>query len=459
MCNLDIEIRKLSPKDVFELSQILEIGRGWKELMAIVPNENGGLKYTVEHMRLIEDASEKQKRTCSEIFLEEWGTSGKKLPHLSDLLILLQKIELYRAADYISLNLLKQEAPERPERRRTASVKLAEEIPLPTAPPLFSSNYGSSTVFETPLQQTLPLSANLNGIICPTNLKHYTYEDLAIGTRGFTTEMEIGHGGFGSVYKCYFRETDETVAVKRLRFEGVAIKGLEETQFRTEVLTLSKLSHPNLLSLLGYSCNGSHLCLIYPFLFNGSLQDRLECKNDSIPLEWSTRYEIACGTSKGLLYLHTYTNKPLVHRDVKSANILLDENFIPKVGDFGLARHGSSGNSTVALTTTVLGTSAYMAPEAFRGDVSVKMDVFSFGVVLLELITGLPPYDENRDGCDLASHVDEVENIEEIIDKKPKVPNLPLALALYEISMKCLEEKKTRPTMATTLQLLEAIKL
>lgn len=115
-------------------------------------------------------------------------------------------------------------------------------------------------------------------MVCADNLRHYNYEDLSIGTKRFSEDMELGHGGFGSVYKCYLREVDETVAVKRLRLERVAVRGLEEIQFRTEVLTLSKLSHPNLLSLVGYSCDGPHLCLMYPFMVNGSLQDRIECK-------------------------------------------------------------------------------------------------------------------------------------------------------------------------------------
>uniref|UniRef100_T1HP97 non-specific serine/threonine protein kinase n=1 Tax=Rhodnius prolixus TaxID=13249 RepID=T1HP97_RHOPR len=399
MCNLNTELRKLSPKSVFELCRILEVGKGWKELMAIVTNESGTLKYTVEHMRMIEDASEKQRRACSEIFLEDWGTSGRELPRLSDLLNLSKNCQLYRAADFISVNLLKQTPPERPEVGPAAIMGLPEEKPLPMAPPLSMYSDSSAKNF-VPLHETMPISANLDGMVCADNLRHYNYEDLSIGTKRFSEDMELGHGGFGSVYKCYLREVDETVAVKRLRLERVAVRGLEEIQFRTEVLTLSKLSHPNLLSLVGYSCDGPHLCLMYPFM------------EGSRVLEWKERYDIACGTSRGLLYLHTYSSKPLVHRDVKSANILLDENLTPKVGDFGLARQGSAGQntSTVALTTTVLGTSAYMAPEAFRGDVSVKMDVFSFGVVgiitvksivLLELITGLPPFDEDREGCDL----------------------------------------------------------
>ncbi|CAG2066561.1 unnamed protein product, partial [Timema podura] len=125
----------------------------------------------------------------------------------------------------------------------------------------------------------------------------------------------------------------------------------------------------------------------------------------NVILPWQLRLQIALGTSRGILHLHTAYEKPLIHRDIKSANILLDQDLQPKLGDFGLVRLGSSGqqSQSVAMTTTVFGTSAYMAPEAFRGDVSVKLDTFSFGVVLLELLTGLPPYDEGREGCDLVS--------------------------------------------------------
>lgn len=220
------------------------------------------------------------------------------------------------------------------------------------------------------------------------------------------------------------------------------------------------VEHPNLLRLLAYSNDGEDLCLLYPFMDNGSLEERLALsipgKPPLLPIQ---RLKIAHGTSEGIKYLHTSSHsKPLVHRDIKTANILLDSQLEPKIGDFGLVRLGGGAagqdRTKTVLTTTVVGTSAYMAPEAVRGEVSVKLDVFSFGVVLLELLTALSPMDENRENMDLISH------LEEVCDDGDIVPHLDKAVpvsewrqvspqAMYDMAMSCLDKKKMRPVINT----------
>lgn len=321
-------------------------------------------------------------------------------------------------------------------------------LPVPSAPPV--SNWGSECH-----KQTIPLSQQNNLRQCLEKITHISYYLIEAGTSDFSETRKLGAGGFGSVYLCFIDGCK--TAVKRLHDSGAAIEGMSEMQFKNELQLLEDISHPNLLPLLGYSTDGPYLCLVYEFMPNGSLQDALECKDNRRVLEWQERVDIALGTARGLEYLHTIKEKPLIHRDVKSANVLLDENLLPKVGDFGLTRQGPSGKSVTMNTSTVVGTSAYMAPEVFRGDVSVKGDIFSLGVVLLEIVTGLPPYDENRDGCDLASYVDEVDSIVDLIDRKPTPVNETVPAALYDIAQKCLLEKKSRPFSSTVVKLLENV--
>ncbi|EEF49395.1 probable serine/threonine-protein kinase PBL7 isoform X2 [Ricinus communis] len=222
--------------------------------------------------------------------------------------------------------------------------------------------------------------SNASSNVAPT----FTYEELAIATNNFSPTSLIGRGGFGAVYKGKLESTGQVVAVKQLDLSG--IQG--EKEFLVEVLMLTLMHHPNLVNLIGFCAEGEQRLLIYEYLPMGSLEDHLfDVPPDMEPLDWNTRMKIAAGAAKGLDYLHN-ANPPVIYRDLKASNILLDEGFHPKLSDFGLAKFGPTGDNS-HVSTRVMGTYGYCAPEyASTGRLTMKTDIYSFGVVLLELITG-----------------------------------------------------------------------
>ncbi|XP_065873601.1 serine/threonine-protein kinase PBS1 [Euphorbia lathyris] len=221
----------------------------------------------------------------------------------------------------------------------------------------------------------------------------FTFRELAAATKNFRPECFIGEGGFGRVYKGRLETTGQVVAVKQLDRNG--LQGNRE--FLVEVLMLSLLHHPNLVNLIGYCADGDQRLLVYEFMPLGSLEDHLhDVPPDKEALDWNTRMRIAAGAAKGLEYLHDKANPPVIYRDFKSSNILLEEGFNPKLSDFGLAKLGPTGDKS-HVSTRVMGTYGYCAPEyAMTGQLTVKSDVYSFGVVFLELITGRKAIDSIR---------------------------------------------------------------
>lgn len=221
----------------------------------------------------------------------------------------------------------------------------------------------------------------------------FTFRELAAATKNFKPECLLGEGGFGRVYKGRLESTGQVVAVKQLDRNG--LQGNRE--FLVEVLMLSLLHHPNLVNLIGYCADGDQRLLVYEFMPLGSLEDHLhDLPPDKEPLNWNTRMKIAAGAAKGLEYLHDKANPPVIYRDLKSSNILLDEGYHPKLSDFGLAKLGPVGDKT-HVSTRVMGTYGYCAPEyAMTGQLTLKSDVYSFGVVFLELITGRKAIDNTR---------------------------------------------------------------
>ncbi|XP_043712579.1 probable serine/threonine-protein kinase PBL21 [Telopea speciosissima] len=225
-----------------------------------------------------------------------------------------------------------------------------------------------------------------------TAARSFTFHDLATATRNFKPTNLIGEGGFGRVYKGRL-DTGQIVAVKQLDQNG--LQGNQE--FVVEVLMLSLLHHTNLVNLIGYCTDGDQRLLVYEYMPMGSLEDHLYDLEPGIePLEWNTRMKIAVGAARGLEYLHCKANPPVIYRDLKSANILLDNDFNSKLSDFGLAKLGPVGDNT-HVSTRVMGTYGYCAPEyAMSGKLTLKSDVYGFGVVMLELITGRKAVDLSK---------------------------------------------------------------
>ncbi|CAH9096232.1 unnamed protein product [Cuscuta epithymum] len=212
------------------------------------------------------------------------------------------------------------------------------------------------------------------------NLKMFQFRELQVATNNFNSKNILGKGGFGNVYKGRLHD-GTVVAVKRLK-DGNAVSG--GIQFQTEVEMISLAVHRNLLKLYGFCMTSNERLLVYPFMSNGSVASRLKAKPS---LDWGTRKQIALGAARGLLYLHEQCDPKIIHRDVKAANILLDDYCEAVVGDFGLAKLLDHCDTHV--TTAVRGTVGHIAPEYLStGQSSEKTDVFGFGILLLELITG-----------------------------------------------------------------------
>jgi len=211
----------------------------------------------------------------------------------------------------------------------------------------------------------------------------FEFQVLAVATNNFSITNKLGQGGFGAVYKGRLQEGLD-IAVKRLsRTSG---QGVEE--FVNEVVVISKLQHRNLVRLLGFCIEGEERMLVYEFMPENCLDAYLFDPVKQRLLDWKTRFNIIDGICRGLMYLHRDSRLKIIHRDLKASNILLDENLNPKISDFGLARI-FQGNEDEVSTVRVVGTYGYMAPEyAMGGLFSEKSDVFSLGVILLEIVSG-----------------------------------------------------------------------
>ncbi|KAK9691081.1 hypothetical protein RND81_09G174700 [Saponaria officinalis] len=286
----------------------------------------------------------------------------------------------------------------------------------------------------------------------------YGLRELEMATRGFCEENVIGEGGYGVVYKG-FLEDGSIVAVKNL----LNNKGQAEKEFKVEVEAIGKVRHKNLVGLLGYCADGVQRMLVYEFVDNGNLEQWLHGDVGPVsPLTWDVRMKIAVGTAKGLAYLHEGLEPKVVHRDVKSSNILLDKNWNAKVSDFGLAK--LLGPEASYVTTRVMGTFGYVSPEyASTGMLSEGSDVYSFGVLLMELITGKCPVDYSKPPGEM-NLVDWFKgmvanrNGEEMVD--PTIAEKPSSRALKRVLLICLRcidlDVSKRPKMGQIVHMLEA---
>ncbi|XAR63656.1 Non-specific protein-tyrosine kinase [Bertholletia excelsa] len=212
--------------------------------------------------------------------------------------------------------------------------------------------------------------------------KHFSFQTLVAATKDFNINYKLGEGGFGPVYRGKLGDGRE-IAVKKLSQSSRQGK----REFLNEAKLLARVQHRNVVNLLGYCVHGAEKLLVYEYVANESLDKLLFKSKGRNMLDWKRRYDIITGVARGLLYLHEDSHSVIIHRDIKASNILLDDKWVPKIADFGMARLFPEDKTRVQ--TRPAGTNGYMAPEyIMHGQLSVKADVFSFGVVVLELISG-----------------------------------------------------------------------
>ncbi|XXG55421.1 hypothetical protein AAC387_Pa03g3091 [Persea americana] len=286
--------------------------------------------------------------------------------------------------------------------------------------------------------------------------KQFPLETLVAATQGFHSKNKLGEGGFGPVYKGKLEDGRE-IAVKKLA-RG-SNQGRKE--FANEARLLSLVQHRNVVSLLGYCACGSQKLLVYEYVANESL-DKFLFKNDGKrgELDWKRRYDAIVGVARGLLYLHEDSHCRIIHRDIKASNILLDDQWVAKIADFGMARLFPDDQPHIK--TRVAGTSGYMAPEyVMHGELSVKADVFSFGVLVLELISGKrnSTFNSELDGQNLLQWVWKLYNLGqalEIMDPTLASTAAPDQVSIcIQIGLLCAQaDPKLRPTMRRAVVML-----
>ncbi|KAM3749448.1 hypothetical protein ACB098_05G185900 [Castanea mollissima] len=293
--------------------------------------------------------------------------------------------------------------------------------------------------------------------ISSTESLHFDFPTIRVATDNFSDANKLGQGGFGVVYKGRLSSGQE-IAVKRLSPGS----GQGDLEFKNEILLVAKLQHRNLVKLQGFCLEGCERLLIYEFVPNGSLDQVIFDPAKRAYLDWQRRYKIIEGIARGLLYLHEDSRLRIIHRDLKTSNILLDDEMNPKIADFGMARLVIL-DQTHSNTNKIVGTYGYMAPEyAYHGHFSVKSDVFSFGVLVLELICGQKNshFGNKENGEDLLTYAwTNWRNMaaSNIIDPTLGVGSTTEIIRCIHIGLLCVQENATdRPTMASIVLMLNS---
>ncbi|KAL5582730.1 hypothetical protein UlMin_015172 [Ulmus minor] len=320
---------------------------------------------------------------------------------------------------------------------------------------------GTFTVYKPSSSHPITAPSPLSGLPEFSHLgwgHWFTLRDLELATNRFAKENVLGEGGYGVVYRGNLIN-GTPVAVKKI----LNNLGQAEKEFRVEVEAIGHVRHKNLVRLLGYCIEGTHRILVYEYVNNGNLEQWLHgAMRQHGYLTWEARIKILLGTSKALAYLHEAIEPKVVHRDIKSSNILIDDEFNAKVSDFGLAKLLGAGKSHV--TTRVMGTFGYVAPEyANTGLLNEKSDVYSFGVVILEAITGRDPVDYGRPAPEV-NLVDWLKMMvgsrrsEEVVD--PNIEVRPSTRALKRAlltALRCVDpDSEKRPKMGQVVRMLES---
>ncbi|XP_051181993.1 receptor-like cytoplasmic kinase 176 [Lolium perenne] len=332
-----------------------------------------------------------------------------------------------------------------------------------------SSTFGSKGSFSVP-----PTPRTEKEILQSTNLRKFTYSELKGSTRNFRLDSLLGEGGFGSVFKGWMDErtftpvkpgTGMIVAVKKLKLDS--FQGHKE--WLAEVNYLGQLSHPNLVKLIGYCLEDEQRLLVYEFMPRGSLEHHLFRRSQHFqPLSWNLRMKVALEAARGLAFLHSDEAK-VIYRDFKTSNVLLDSEYNAKLSDFGLAKDGPSGDKS-HVSTRVMGTQGYAAPEYLAtGHLTAKSDVYTYGVVLLELLTGQRALDKNRPPGQhnlvewARPYINSKRRVIHVLDQRlGSQYSLPAAQKAAALAMQCLSmDARCRPDMdqvVTVLGKLQEVK-
>ncbi|KAI4481603.1 hypothetical protein M0802_013903 [Mischocyttarus mexicanus] len=426
-------IYQLPASERFEICKILDQDNKWEELAG------KWMQYDVSIIRSLR----KEKSPTDEL-LNNWGLQNHTI---LELYILLLKMKHYKAMIFLKpfvdtkLHCLlnngndnrsrisnNQQVTEHAKDLKIGIQNFNERIsPRPDARKVIvdeNTKQASYKIINQSLDnlQSVDVSSNTNNLLVPslayrlkplkqnktnskksqlstlkpeTTLPRVPYSELEAATNGWLKHNILGKGGFGVVYTGIWKNTN--VAIKRLECKKSNSDEsylIQLKQSLKEIEILNSYPHENILSLYAYCLDGQIPCLVYQLMQNGSLEDNLLLKHKSRPLSWLHRHEIAKGTARGLQYLHTIGEKPLIHGDIKSANILLDKNYEPKIGDFGLAKEGEKD---FMMVSRIHGTRPYLPDDFIYGkQLSTKIDTYSYGIVLFELATGLQAYDNSR---------------------------------------------------------------
>ncbi|CAN0903631.1 U-box domain-containing protein 52 [Linum grandiflorum] len=344
-----------------------------------------------------------------------------------------QRVDMSQTAEEVALAAAEEEKAKR--RAAMEAAKYAKLIAEKEARRRRSMTTTSSTTESEEWKQNDNLTSK------ELRCRQYTIDEIKQATNDFSPSLKIGEGGYGPVYRCNLDHTP--VAIKSLRPD--AAQG--RAQFQQEVDVLSRIRHPNMVLLMG-ACPDQG-CLVYEYMANGSLDDRLSRRGNTPPLSWQLRFRIAAEIATGLHFLHQTKPEPLVHRDLKPGNILLDRNYVSKISDVGLARlvpPSVADSITQYRMTQTAGTFCYIDPEYQQtGMLGTKSDIYSLGIILLQLLTAKPP-------MGLTHHVSRAIKKGEfpgVLD--PDVPDWPVedALRMAKLAIRCAElRKKDRPDLS-----------
>ncbi|CAA7055576.1 unnamed protein product [Microthlaspi erraticum] len=322
-----------------------------------------------------------------------------------------------------------------------------------SAPPKMRSYSGNDYMYA---------SSDSGGMV-NNQRSNFSYEELAQVTGNFSEKNLLGEGGFGCVYKGVLADGRE-VAVKQLKIGG----SQGEREFKAEVEIISRVHHRHLVTLVGYCIVEQHRLLVYDYVPNNTLHFHLHAPGRPV-MTWATRVKVAAGAARGIAYLHEDCHPRIIHRDIKSSNILLDNSFEALVADFGLAKIAQELDLHTHVSTRVMGTFGYMAPEyATSGKLSEKADVYSYGVILLELITGRKPVDTSQPLGDeslvewarpLLNQAIENEEFEELVDPRLEKNFVPGEMfRMVEAAAACVRHSAAkRPKMSQVVRALDTL--